>query len=120
MAKMTPEIQDATDTLARKFSEETGLEIRVGYIGNLEGYGPNARDYRHWSVWVSNARHMNGNMLSLGDPTEGRLVTEDAFRAALVKALSRGDAYPRPVRDVWGKVVTDQDRSAELIAAVLA
>ncbi len=111
---MTSDLQTATDQLARSFSEATGLTIQVGYIGNLEPWG----DRRIWYVWVANARHLNGNLLSIGDPSDGHLCSHAAFEAALVAALRRPDAHPADVRDVWGEIVTTREQSAELIEAV--
>lgn len=59
MANIHETLQAAIESLAI----ETGLDIRLGYIGNLERWG----DDRQWNVWVQGIyERRNGNTLSVG------------------------------------------------------
>lgn len=106
MSTIYETLQAAVETLAIN----TALDIRLGYIGNMERWG----DDRQWRVWVNGIyRTDNNNTLGIGGWETRNLdrllaeVEKGRVQSAILRAVN-SDAYGfRPVNDVWGKPVME-------------
>lgn len=112
---------NAVEQRVRDLAQHTGLDIRLGYVGNLDG----RNDYRIWFIWVMNARggdklHPNNltTVLPFGLTTEALNDSIDAIsEAALYAALQRDGVRPVEVIDTWGEVTQTTEESRAVIEA---
>ena len=109
------------DERVKELAQHTGLDISLGYIGDLT---PQGKDYRLWHVWVMNAKGGNpvhpNNRVSLA----GHGVSTDELDSVLLPLVSEGQLYRSLTREgvrpavvyAWdGEVAVDIPRSLKLI-----
>jgi hypothetical protein len=112
----TTDLYDLLRERANALSEQTGLTLQVGYIGNCEGNSNFLRyDDRSWTVWCANAKTGPFKTVNFGYFSTDKLdqllerVTLDNLRKALV------GSYPYEVKDAFLNVTCTYEESKRLL-----
>ena len=116
---------DAANNLKTRLTEEIGIPVKSGYIGNLGRFG----DDRLWMVWlegVGTNKSPNTFSVKLGPTDDVASQVElidsdpDLVRQALLKAQQRDGLNFRDVKDYNDNVIMTASEVRESIEAYIA